>query len=1196
VSQNFDRSEYFYDQFKSHAVFGVLSLGLIVTTLVIIYQDWNREWKPYQREFRNVQIEQTEQELATATKAAEDKVAQLETELEEAKKVFEEQQREYELAVEELDKAEADKTVKRILFQSQKAVSDEAKYRYEHMKNHGPEGDVEDHEAEVAKAQEAYKKEDEKARKFQNDYNTSELELAKAQAAVDAFTDDINRLEKSLVLATAERDRFDRKLTSIRKNLFNDAFRNLPIADMLAPSEKINQVIIEDVKDNLHYVQVRKIDRCHTCHVGIDKPGFEDAEQPLTTHPNLELYVTDQSPHPMKQIGCTVCHEGNGMATQFVRAAHTPRDYEQKKEWEDKYHWHKLHHWEHPMLPKGNEQTSCYKCHTDPEQIPEADVLLQGHTLYIDKGCYACHSIDNEPYKNLRKPGPGLTEITQKLTPAWTQRWIADPWKFRPDTSMPKLFYNENTRDPKGTAQDDVMVEAITRYLYETSKEDELPAPPVEGDVERGRELTTEVGCMACHVIDEINDPIRETAENYNESNQGPNLSNVGSKTNTIWLYHWLKNPEEYWHETVMPSMRLSDQEAADIAAYLGTLRDDAYLLDPLPTSREEIMDDLLIENLRSKLPEKDIEDKLAAMTYDEKLLELGHKGISQKQCYSCHDINGFEEANPIILDFTAEGQKHITRFDFGFTSHYLSDEMKENAKKAGEPINSFHHHHHSVADSSLKKPYRGRENLTGAATLRFPEKFGNKWVPYATDDDPNTVEIDDVMVPHSRTWYFYHQVKNPQIWDRGKGKSWWNKTRMGQFGLTDAEAHALTIFLAAQKESFIDSELVNKMDEHQKAVSDGRSVLKKYNCQSCHSVGLYPDTLKIDPVDPDDIYAGGNPEVPLGSTRLWSSKPVQGTAELFDEDGNVIGSERRRVLEAHKWILGDIYDKEYDEMVGAADYLMNFNVREIEVYGKNEGWVRQFYDSIALAPPVLYEQGRKTKYDWLYDWLNKVHTIRPHIKVRMPQYNYLADDDVEKLVHFFAGMDREPYPYEYEEERGVDDELVALGHEVFGNLVKCNLCHPAGNVMPTNSNQSAWAPNMALSQNRLKTEWIKRWLRNPQSIYPGTLMPNNFYLPEGDGLTPTLGPEEQMEEYIESLTQWMHATDQREAKTDYPSLFEFEREAAAALAAQQASAASSTSDEEIEEEVEEEGDDYTVEEEYEEEEYEEEEEEEEEE
>ena len=60
------------------------------------------------------------------------------------------------------------------------------------------------------------------------------------------------------------------------------------------------------------------VDRCTTCHLGIDDPLFVGAKQPLTTHPNPELLKY----HPVEKYGCTICHGGQGLATTYDGASH----------------------------------------------------------------------------------------------------------------------------------------------------------------------------------------------------------------------------------------------------------------------------------------------------------------------------------------------------------------------------------------------------------------------------------------------------------------------------------------------------------------------------------------------------------------------------------------------------------------------------------------------------------------------------------------------------------------------------------------------------------------------------------------------------------------------------------------------------------------------------------------------------------
>ena len=51
------------------------------------------------------------------------------------------------------------------------------------------------------------------------------------------------------------------------------------------------------------------------------------------------------------------------------------------------------------------------------------------------------------------------------------------------------------------------------------------------------------------------------------ERHFGFNLTGVGSKTNANWVFNWVKNPKAYDPNAPMPSLRQTDQEAADICS-----------------------------------------------------------------------------------------------------------------------------------------------------------------------------------------------------------------------------------------------------------------------------------------------------------------------------------------------------------------------------------------------------------------------------------------------------------------------------------------------------------------------------------------------------------------------------------------------------------------------------------------------------
>jgi len=125
--------------------------------------------------------------------------------------------------------------------------------------------------------------------------------------------------------------------------------------------------------------QFNRIDRCISCHPGIDDPRMSEAPQPHTTHPGRLL-----AEHPLKEYGCTICHGGQGRALSR----------------EDAFGRIQSAHWPEPLLEQPYIQASCGKCHLaifDKEEqgaglaMEGMDVFIQGKELFSKEGCLGCH-------------------------------------------------------------------------------------------------------------------------------------------------------------------------------------------------------------------------------------------------------------------------------------------------------------------------------------------------------------------------------------------------------------------------------------------------------------------------------------------------------------------------------------------------------------------------------------------------------------------------------------------------------------------------------------------------------------------------------------------------------------------------------------------------------------------------------------
>jgi cytochrome c len=91
------------------------------------------------------------------------------------------------------------------------------------------------------------------------------------------------------------------------------------------------------------------------------------------------------------------------------------------------------------------------------------------------------------------------------------------------------------------------------------------------GNPEHGKKAIGKYGCAACHTIDGIR----------SEAMVGPPLTRMAARSylagslqnNAENLIRFIQHPRAVHNDTAMPEMRLTDEEARDIAAYLYTYK-----------------------------------------------------------------------------------------------------------------------------------------------------------------------------------------------------------------------------------------------------------------------------------------------------------------------------------------------------------------------------------------------------------------------------------------------------------------------------------------------------------------------------------------------------------------------------------------------------------------------------------------------
>jgi cbb3-type cytochrome oxidase cytochrome c subunit len=1301
--QPVEQAEYFYSVKGTHIAFFVASVGLLVSFLMMFHKDYARPWKPYQVGFAQMDFEKLwydMNQLEGEVKGKERELKELDLKIDQFMSKFDVpsglelratlfgadlpappgvekppfdnkvhvivDRAKQKLSALEQEQIRGELYAKN---QAQNFAKDElgaVRFRYEDSKHHYEEAlksapervehferefehekkDWERVNKEVADSKAAY----DAAQKRSTFYEDFAAELEKRAKVPGVWDSDksFNALKDERAAKVKELE--DKKLRfSKEKPSFANTVRNAPGADFFAPTLKVKNHIVLGIKDQLNFAQVTKVDRCDTCHVGIDNPVYEvhfhpdadkeedkvvfkneflrafvahargkvepskcivclghkesdEIKQPMTphgswssddavkftkvfmAHPRLDLFVKDSSKHPLDKFGCTICHEGDGRDTDFTRVVHTPNSRKQGDAWrarhgtpygEEKYNWNYRELWDLPMFPTKYVQASCRRCHPDAVELDGAEKYVKGMKLVERIGCYGCHRIDSyqilpkdlanpaiDDNRKSRRPGPPLLRIATKVTEDWAAKWVLAPRDFRPTTRMPHFFGLSNTRhvvngneyapEMKGgvlrSPIDDTIVNSIVKYVFSLSEtQADAPPPGLKGDGIRGEILVKSLGCVGCHKLQET--PLAAFMDHGEKLNPrsrfleefAPTLSAVGSKMNKTWLFHWVRNPRKHFAESLMPNLRLSEQDAADVVEYLMSLKKPDWEKVAAPESNEKIVDDLIRELLSKQMSTADVEIAVAGKSpskmYKElsskegKVKWLGRRMVKNYGCYSCHQLKTDSDPDIGTMDWQAEegigvelsgsqpwGSKHPDKLDFGFSED--------------DGVN-----HHGV---------HFKHGLTG--------------------------EEISVHVDETRADWLEHKLQNPRVFDGGKmaSKPWDELLRMPLFALNETEIEEIATFV----QSFTDHNVAGLVDGAKKRPSPeemaryrGDRLVRNHNCRACHRLSLDVMTIRWEYDDPatkkhvsKDVEVEGRfgREEPADSAenslRKWkllgekedlkksgkklstfswtsdhSTLVMSGAVNpdskfvYFDGDDeyylDVQGGqvkEKRPILRHHQMDGGEIIPELRKFKKDLSEANKPYDAKEYEKYTDfmditNDGEFETRY------APMLRTQGVKTQTDWLYRFLKAPYPIRPtlqpiypgaktlpDINLRMPTFDF-SDEEANSLTRWFAVRDHQQgkdfYPnteFPEREEKFIEARKAALdkvGAVIRNSENGCASCHyMAGSAPP--GVPLKHAPDLARVEERLRPRWLYEWVDVPANIYPGTTMTSYDFKP----------------------------------------------------------------------------------------------------
>ncbi len=548
----------------------------------------------------------------------------------------------------------------------------------------------------------------------------------------------------------------------------------------------------------------------------------------------------------------------------------------------------------------------------------------------------------------------------------------------------------------------------------------------------------------------------------------GPNLKDVRLKLNKNWIPVWLKKPTDFRPTTKMPNFRLSDHQIQAISAFIW----QSGLTDPLP------------------------KHKPGSAAHGKELFET-------RGCLACHSIGEGDQmqGGTFAANLTRVGEKA----NYDYLVRWI-----HNARQRTRPY----------------CPYEKKDI--------GPEDYAKKGLPYQFD------------LEHSKCPNDGHELQVQ------------NMTVMPSLRLSPEDAEDIATYLMTQKKkdpsSYADASFMD--DPSLKA--EGKKWVRQFGCAGCHEIAGMEDEGRIGteltfegskPIERLD-FALFTEAAQRGGKDAEPIKNKEDLARLPDGPATKPWYDHKGFFE-HKLAEPEVYDQGMiksptealrmpnvhltkEQVLDITTFLMGSQETSLPAsyqykpgdarHDIQEGWwvvkkyncmgchqfipgqqtvlmgLKQYQDLQEQLPPKLLTEGARVDPEWLRKFLSNPALsttdtnrdgVRPYLKVRMPTFSF-SDNELRKLVRFFQALSQQPMPYIPEQVPTLTAKENDMARSLFSSTAApCLKCHATGDP---NHDKIATAPNFLLAKERLKPDWVERWITDPQAVSPGTSMPSGLF------------------------------------------------------------------------------------------------------
>ncbi len=729
-----------------------------------------------------------------------------------------------------------------------------------------------------------------------------------------------------------------------------------------------------------------------------------------------------------------------------------------------------------------------------PAGVTEAADAGRGQVLFQERGCLACHSHnrfnDVEAYRPPSEivQGPDLSNLAAKFNSPdgrrWLYSWIREPTRYHARTVMPNLFLEKIPhRDKEGnvTSVTDPAADLV-EYLVSTGDGGWSPA---EGTI------VAEEGI----VVENLDELVLEHLKGA----------------------FYVAQAKEYLEKGI-PDLEAGGVKGAEIELLVSAQDYDAG----------------------------------KALSLDRKLMYVGRRSVAKYGCYGCHDIPGFEEAKPIGTTLADWGRKETSKLAYEHILEYLGlghhggghggghDDQQDHNPAAGDEadlpdVRQGHfdndmpeffeqqlqsHNRIGFLYQKLREP-RGYD-FEKTREKGYNERLRMPRFPFSTQDREEVMTFILGLVSDAPRDRFIYQpdrrsaaiqqgervlekyncrgchLLTPEKWDVAFDASQLDiENEISSFpplAKVPSFPFAMKQYTAAE----VASSQVADHRSQMHATLVGMPALADNALPTVFSQSIDDNLLPED----EDVELADLTQVPF---HLWQPALVGGT---IYQAGSVLPRLNPALVTRRQAADGGVLARYLLPLVTRREKQINPNAKGTESWS----WV----------PPPLVGQGSKVQTGWLYDFLLDPYPIRPAVVLRMPRFN-MSPAEATALVNYFAARDDANYPYAYNQERDQEElqareskymavladpaaraEESALEGTRFNDAMKivtspdyCVKCHIVGDFSPQGAERGK-APDLARVFERLRPNYIRRWIARPNGILPYTSMPVNIqYKPD---------------------------------------------------------------------------------------------------